>query len=305
MSRLASYAQLIRLPNLPSALSNICLGALATQALPSRLVPFVLLLLASACLYCGGMVLNDYFDRDQDRRERADRPIPSGKISPREAQGLGALLLAGGVVLAGLAGWVLAWREEGGNPRLSLLISLGLVVVILLYDGPLKHTWAGPIAMGLCRSLNVLLGASVSGSTPWLALHLALVVGLYVAGLTWFARTEARVSRRTALIGAAGVMLAALAVALPSAAAVKAGASSPLFPYLLVVLGFAIGFPVWHAIESPTPTNVQSAVKRSLMGLIALDAILASAVAGTVGLVILVLLAPAVYLNRRRWLYAT
>ena len=49
----------------------------------------------------------------------------------------------------------------------------------------------------------------------------------------------------------------------------------------------------------------KSAVKRSLMGLIVLDALLASAVAGSLGFVILMLLAPAVYLNRRRWLYAT
>jgi hypothetical protein len=41
------------------------------------------------------------------------------------------------------------------------------------------------------------------------------------------------------------------------------------------------------------------------MGLIALDAVLATALAGWVGLFILVLLAPALYLARRRWLYAT
>src|SRR5262245_6697594 len=105
MNRLPTYAQLIRLPNLPSALSNVCLGALAAGALPSHWLPFVLLLPASACLYCGGMVWNDFFDREQDRRERPDRPIPSGKVSPREAAFLGVILLAAGVLLAGLAGW--------------------------------------------------------------------------------------------------------------------------------------------------------------------------------------------------------
>src|SRR6202051_4400451 len=126
MSRLTSYAQLVRLPNLPSALANICLGALATQDmldLPSRLLPFVLLLLASACLYCGGMVWNDYFDREQDRRERPQRPIPSGQVSLGAAVRLGVMLLLGGVALAGLAGWTLAlWNE--GNPRLPVLLSL-------------------------------------------------------------------------------------------------------------------------------------------------------------------------------------
>ena len=45
--------------------------------------------------------------------------------------------------------------------------------------------------MGLCRFLNVLLGLTVAPPGFWLAAHLALVVGLYVVGVTWFARTEA------------------------------------------------------------------------------------------------------------------
>jgi hypothetical protein len=46
-------------------------------------------------------------------------------------------------------------------------------------------------------------------------------------------------------------------------------------------------------------------VKRALFSLILLDAILASAFVGTSGLLILVLLTPTLYLNRKRWLYAT
>ena len=50
-------------------------------------------------------------------------------------------------------------------------------------------------------------------------------------------------------------------------------------------------------------TRVQAAVKRAIMGLIVLDAVLATALAGTVGLVILLLLVPALYLGR--WIYST
>jgi hypothetical protein len=100
-------------------------------------------------------------------------------------------------------------------------------------------------------------------------------------------------------------MLAALLLALPLPYHKSAGTSSVLFPYLLVALGFAVGLPAWQAIVTPTPPRVQAAVKRALSALIVLDAILATAVAGTVGLVILVLLAPSLYLNRKRWLYAT
>jgi len=126
-----------------------------------------------------------------------------------------------------------------------------------------------------------------------------------ITGVTWFARTEARLSRQSALAGAAAVMLAALLLALPLPVAFPGGSPSPLFPYLLVGLGFLVGIPVGKAIAGPTPPQVQAAIKRALMGLVVLDAILATAIAGTLGLVILLLLVPILLLRRWQWLYAT
>jgi 4-hydroxybenzoate polyprenyltransferase len=300
-----AYAQLVRLPNLPSAMSNICLGALASGALPGHWLPFLLLLLASACLYCGGMVWNDYFDREEDRQERRDRPIPAGRISPRDAARLGTILLAAGVGLAILAGWSLALLDPKNSFSTPIVLALLLVGSILLYDGPFKHNPIAPALMGLCRFLNVLLGVSVSGSLVWpKGVYPALVVGLYVVGLTWFSRTEARVSNQSVLRGAALIMLMALVLAL-FLPAQEPRASSPLFVYLLVGFGFFIGLPITHAIANPSSGPVQKAVTRALMGLILLDAILACGTVGTLGLLLLVLLVPSVLLNRQRWLYAT
>jgi hypothetical protein len=175
------------------------------------------------------------------------------------------------------------------------------------YDGWLKRTWAGPLAMGACRFLNVLLGVSACGSLLGLrGAHPALVVGLYIAGVTRFARTEAHMSQRNSLRGAAIVMLISLLLALPLPVFLPQGRhSSVLFPYLLVALAFVVGVPVIRAIDNPVPSQVQAAVKRSLMALILLDTVLATATAGTVGLLILLLGAPSLYLNRRAWLYAT
>src|SRR5262245_66140197 len=105
MTRLLPYAQLVRLPNVFTALADICLGALATGLLAERWRTFALLLPASACLYCAGMVWNDVFDFDQDKRERPFRPLPSGRVSRGAAVRLGGVLLAAGVCFAGLAGW--------------------------------------------------------------------------------------------------------------------------------------------------------------------------------------------------------
>ena len=336
MNRMQAYAQLVRLPNLPTALADILLGLLATGSLtqPGRWPAYLLLMLTSACLYCGGMVWNDFFDREEDKRDRPERPIPSGKVTPREAALCGACLMTAGVLLAFLAGLVQAMRGDGGwlaptglapgpaggpvgpalpvpAPALSALLALLLTGAIFLYDAWLKHTLIGPVGMGACRFLNVMLAVSPAAALlPSRGVYLALVVGLYIVGVTWLARTEAKMSSRAALLGAAAVMLFSLLMALPLPVLTlpevpPADASSPLFPYLLVGLGFFVGFPVAAAIRTPTPARVQAAVKRSLMGLILLDTVLATALGGTAGLALLLLLGPSVYLNRRRWLYAT
>src|SRR5437667_10407683 len=101
MTRLRAYAQLVRLPNLPTALADICLAALALAVQPPAGdlvegfpgVRLALLLLASACLYSAGMVWNDYFDQEQDKHERPSRPLPSGRVKPAEAVRLGSALL--------------------------------------------------------------------------------------------------------------------------------------------------------------------------------------------------------------------
>jgi 4-hydroxybenzoate polyprenyltransferase len=308
MNRWQAYAQLVRLPNLPTALADILLGLMATGSLtqPGRWPAYVLLLLASACLYCGGMVWNDYFDREEDKLDRPERPIPSGRVTPREATLFGGGLIAAGVVFAFLAGLVLAdWL----TPTYLALLLTGC---IFLYDAWLKHTWMGPLIMGACRATNVLLGVAPAGTAILLSrgVYLAAIVHWYIVGVTLLATGEAKVSSRFDLLGGAAAILLSLVLALPLPVLAlpdvpPADASSPLFPYLLVAFGFFIGFPVVAAIRTPSPARVQSAVKRCLMGLILLDAVLATALGGTAGLLLLLLLAPSIYLNRRRWLYAT
>ena len=132
-------------------------------------------------------------------------------------------------------------------------------------------------------------------------------MGVYIVGVTWFARTEARVSNTTALTLAALVMLAGLPLALPLPVFLDQAdwhpTPSPLFPYLLVGFGFLVGIPVTRAIAKPEARPVQRAVKTAVLGLIVLDAILATGAAGTIGLLLLILLPPALFLGR--WIYST
>lgn len=307
------YLQLVRLPNVFTAMADIFLAALATAALPEHAPRFVLLLLASSFLYCSGMVWNDYFDVKQDERERPFRPIPSGKVSLQTAFALGTGLMLLGILFAALADY-----QEEGIRWFSLVISVSLCAAILLYDGWLKRTWAGPISMGFCRFLNVVLGLSVVQT--WVGgwgLLIALVVGVYIVGVTWFARTEARESNQGQLAGATAVIgfALALALAVPAIGPVVRDEDTNLpfypevflgqlfFPYLLCLFGIYLGLALIKAIRRPTPPHVQKAVKRSILGLVALDAILATVFVGPAALTLLVLLVPARYLGK--WVYST
>jgi 4-hydroxybenzoate polyprenyltransferase len=288
--RFLPLAQLLRLPNVFTAFGDILLGTLATGALLSQPLPSGLLLLASGCLYCSGMVWNDYFDLEVDKKERPFRPLPSAKVSMSMAFCIGALLLIGGIGLAAAASLA------------SLLIAAILALAVMIYDGLLKQTPIGPVSMAACRFLNVLLGLSLVDVAAFPMLqryHLAGVVGLYIAGVTWFARSEAGRSHPRHLRGAAATMLAAVILALAVPLHRPPDTVTLAYPYLLAGFGFLIGIPVVAAIATPDPKHVQAAVKRCVLGLVVLDAILATAYVDWYGLMIVLLLPPALFIGRK------
>jgi len=300
MHRLLAYSQLMRLPNVFTAMADIILGAWAVGGITNSPAVFVCILLASSFAYVGGMVWNDWFDLHIDLRERPGRPLPSGRISPSAALGLGAALF----LAAAACGASAAFLSDSWRSLILLAILLG---AILLYDGWLKRTAFGPIGMGACRFLNVLLGLSIAGPIPTWGYWLAMAVGLYIVGVTWFARTEADVSERGMLKIAAGVMACGLLIglAVPSIAE-DMGAETATwigFPFALAAFGAYVGLKVFAAIRRPAPEKVQAAVKRSVLGLTLLDATLATALVGVWGLAIGVLLLPARLLGK--WVYST
>jgi 4-hydroxybenzoate polyprenyltransferase len=304
-----AYAQILRLPNVFTAIADILLAFAASyvalgpgESLLDFLGPLVFLMASSACLYSAGMVWNDWFDLEQDLRERPFRPIASGRVSKGTAFQLGVVLMAAGVGFAALA------DLAGSRTWLSLRISLILVVAIFLYDGLVKRTWMAPYAMGGCRFLNVLLGLTVLGrSIPAWGYILALAIGVYIIGVTWFARTEARMSKQTTLLAAALTMLGGLflGLAVPALAIEQAIDVYPAiaFPFLLAIFGIYVAMKVVPAVRDPKPSRVQPAVKRAVLGLVLFDAILATSMVGLVGLVLVALLVPAQLLGK--WIYST
>jgi 4-hydroxybenzoate polyprenyltransferase len=305
--RLFAFAQLTRLPNVFTAFADIALATAAGVAVLPELpdgfwTTACLLALASGSLYLAGMVWNDVFDRAEDAAARPFRPIPSGRVRVRTAVLLGIGLFAIGLLFAYLAGD----NAKGGWDTGPLVYAAAIAAMVLIYDGGLKRTPFGPAAMASCRFLNVLLGLSMlpeSAMDADMRLHLAGVVGVYIVGVTWFARTEEGRSSRRQLQGAAVVIAVSLALALLLRAKLPAESGTVAFPYLLVLFGFWIGKPVARAIAAPGPREVQGAVKRCVLGLVALDAVLATAFVGLPGLAILLLLPPALVIGK--WVYST
>ncbi|MGP4111006.1 SCO3242 family prenyltransferase [Streptomyces sp. 4N509B] len=162
--------------------------------------------LASACLYWAGMALNDYADRELDRAERPERPIPSGRVRPGQALALAAGLTGGGLALAAAA---------GGRP--AVRVAVPLAATVWTYDLLAKDTPAGPATMALARGLDVLLGAA---TRPRAAALPALAVATHTVGLTTLSRGEVHgTSRATARVALAATSAAAAAAAWPARAA--------------------------------------------------------------------------------------
>lgn len=280
---LVSWMRLFRLPNIFTALADIAMGFLVVHQDLTPTASLVTLLLASACLYTAGMVLNDVFDVDQDRVERPQRPIPSGQISFGTARAVGFGLLALGVGLGAAAGFVSG--GEAAVPWRSAAVAGLLAVCILLYDAVLKRTPVGPVFMGLCRFFNVLLGmscASLIEERPYSLYYpdgyllIAAGLGVYVLGITLFARTEAKKSSQIALTRATAIMGFGVAILLLVEGKIK-GANLDIrpgymWPVLLMILALSVGRHCVNAIADPQPQKVQWAVKFAILSIISLDA---------------------------------
>ncbi|MBO0828623.1 MAG: UbiA family prenyltransferase [Streptosporangiales bacterium] len=216
---------------------------------------------ASACLYWAGMALNDYADRDVDAVERPQRPIPSGRVSPRFALGVASGLTAAGVGVAGLVGG-----------RRGTAVAVPLAATVWAYDLALKSTPAGPVAMGAARALDVLLGAGAGRLRP--ALPAALTLGAHTVAITTLSRHE--VTGGSRLLPA--VTLAATAAV--TAAALRGTGRSPVdrVANAALLAGYAgtFGRTQVDAVRQPNPTQLQRAVGAGILAMMPLQAALAA-----------------------------
>jgi hypothetical protein len=289
--RSRAYLELVRVPNLFTAGGDIVAGYLVASGGAAGWPSLLALVAASVCLYAGGVVLNDYFDRDVDAVERPERPIPSGRVAPGEVLRFGLGLLGLGCALALGAG------------ATSAVVALVLAGCILLYDARGKRIpYVGGVNMGACRFLNVLLGASgaaAANADGWLpaALPVAAIVLVYISAVTVLSTGEVWGGNRTV----SGGVFAALVAVVGAVLWLGVGGRLHDWAYLpfLGLFAAATLSVVGRVVREPSAPNIRRAIKTCVLSLLLLDAAIVAGVAGLLaGVLVALLIVPSLYVAR-------
>jgi len=293
---LRQYLTLFRLPNVFTAPSNILAGyyTVVEPANASGL-HLAILIICSILLYLSGIVLNDYFDIEVDRRERPLRPLPAGTVSKRKV-----LLI--GIVFIIAANFI------------SLLVSTSTFIIaailsgtIVSYDYRMKYSVYGPGMMGAARALNVMLGSSPIFLTTVLNINNSARIAVVTVSLFVFVFAISRLSRkeidetdkvRTAK-GSFLMIFAVLAIIIVSG--LVGVFLKDLFANLaLFAIIMIITFKPLLQRQPLSSKDIQRTIKTMVLSIIVLDSAFVSGSAGTAyGLVTVILIMPAIILSRK------
>lgn len=273
------------------AQGQLSLGKLMLLQDSTETVKIILLLiLATSGLYGGGVVLNDVFDAELDKTERPERPIPSGLISKRSAAIFGTILLLIGITAA-------AFTNRDNLISQTALIATVIAIGAVIYDKWSKHnSFAGPMNMGLCRGLNLLMGMSVVTYAIQFFWYIALVPVIYIAAITMISRGEVHGgSRKTLYFAAALYMVVVASILLVSFFNNTLTKSLPF-----VLLFSLVIFPALQsAILRPEGPRIRKAVKSGVLALILMNASWAAAFGDLIFAGAIFILLPISYLLAR------
>ena len=233
-------------------------GVFSAEAFGNHIQATIMLCISTACLYGGGIVFNDVFDADIDKIERPERAIPSGKVSLRQASIFGSILLLSGIIAAAFV-----------SPT-SGLLALAIAFFALLYNKIGKHhSFWGPLNMGCCRGLNLLLGVSIIAGALVQWYFLAIVPIIYIFSITMISRGEVHGGSRSNLYIAAVLYCIVTGFLLCFS---YLNNKLLLSAVILIPFLWMIFKPLFRAIQNPIGKNIGSAVKAGVISLILMDA---------------------------------
>lgn len=267
MSRLKAYLDLIRYPLFAIPIVATLPGALIASGgqLTGRVGAALFIAL---CGYFAGMIKNDYFHHETDKQTNPERPLPSQRLTPRQAI-VPASVIYSGCVIVGF--WL--------NIKTGLLV-MGLVAISHVYNAFFKEkgilgSLTLPLGIGL---LSVFGALAVSGSVPRLVWYAFAATTLYDLG-THITTTFKDLPRDKALgIVTTPIQLGTLPALLLSAVATLLAFGIAFLPYWLES-GIDRSYIVWVVLGiiatvgtriplywEPNEKNGYLALKGSMVG---------------------------------------
>lgn len=174
------YIEIIRPGNVVMALIAVILIAIIEKNID---LPIILGMIAVFFAMSAGNVINDVFDIKIDTINRPERPIPSGRISLKNARNYAYLLF----ICAAIVGFLISFLVNNWIPCIIVLFA---DIILYLYAYKLKATiLIGNLIVGFLTGLCFIFGGHILGA--WLNSTEIIIIS-YFLGFFAFMMTTAR-----------------------------------------------------------------------------------------------------------------
>ncbi len=237
------------------------------------------LTLAGSLASMGASALNHYYDRDIDKvmERTSNRPIPAGRLAPKNvlAYGIGISILS----------LVIAWFTL--NPVATGMIALGIFFYVIIYTAWLKRSNASNIVIGgFAGSAASMAGwATATGTVDLLGFLVGWLVFMWTPPHFWClairAREEyasVRVPMLPVMIGnqkTAGYILLNTAILLPYSVMLSLFGFGVLYTAVAIASGGLMLLYHYKLSKNPTPEFAWKAYKATAPYLIVIFVALA------------------------------
>ncbi len=157
------YLRLTRPVNMVVVFFAVMVGGLLCGGEPTRTA---LAGISAVLVLAGGNAVNDALDREADKVSHPERPVVSGRVSPRQAGIFGAVLMTAGVAVSFYLG------------EFPALIAFGAAALLVIYSGVLSRlALIGNLTISFLSAVAVVFGAIAGGRMCPRAIWAGLIAG--------------------------------------------------------------------------------------------------------------------------------